>query len=278
MFARPLIKALARTVPRLSTRLDAARFRLSEPATRRAADPKVQQALDAMHADGFIMLPDYWPRERCKAAIADFERIVRDRPEVVRRYSDVRVFGAEVLSDTIMEFHRDAFAQAVSDHHYGRRTINAFTLANRVDSTAPSKGSGEGWHKDLLFKQFKAFLYLNDVGPDCGPLQLMSPSHRLGDYLADMRAGGLQFREGRIGDDQMERIVARDPTRLKTLTASAGTLILADTAAIHRGCPPAGGTRYALTNYYMLPEWIDQSTVDEYRPVDGAGLLAKVAG
>ena len=39
--------------------------------------------------------------------------------------------------------------------------------------------------------------------------------------------------------------------KIKTLNASAGTLILVDTSLIHRGCPILKGVRYALTNYYF---------------------------
>ena len=171
------------------------------------------------------------------------------------------------MSETIRPFAHDRFLANTSNHYSGVKTANAFTLANKVDSLEGSRGSGEGWHKDSSFRQFKAILYLNDVHENNGPFQLIAKSHGLKHYLRDMRAGGLRFRHLRISDDQVERILAPAPDRLTTITGRAGTLILVDTASIHRGRPPVKGVRYALTNYYVERWQIDAAFLDAYRPV-----------
>ena len=45
-------------------------------------------------------------------------------------------------------------------------------------------------------------------------------------------------------------MLAKDPDRLITLSAPAGTMVLVDVSAIHRGSPVKVGRRYAMFNYY----------------------------
>lgn len=264
---------LANKVPYTATRLDYARYRAMNRRPSHG-DARVR----SISENGYVVVPDYWSREECDACTTLFEQMLLDHPEHVQVYSDHRVFGAEALSPAIARFHDDPYLQQLCNRYWGRRAVNAFTLANKVEPHGDSKGSGEGWHKDSSFRQFKAFLYLNDVDELNGPLQLIERSHTFAAYLADMQAAGLPFRQLRITDEQMERIIARDPERLKTITGRAGTLILADTASIHRGRPPVQGRRYALTNYYVEPAQITPEYVELYGVVDPAKTLARRHG
>ena len=85
---------------------------------------------------------------------------------------------------------------------------------------------------------------------------LPEPALSLTDYLADVETAGLGFRQLQINETQIERIIAREPQRLKTITGVAGTLILADTASIHRQRPPTHGESFMLINYYLDPRQI----------------------
>jgi len=270
---RMLIKKIANMVPRFSTALDYGKFSLTGGAPRRFDNHPDVALLDEIERTGFIIIPGYWTRAEAEQGMAEIERIFAEHPDHVRRFSDVRIFGAEELSGLIDRFYGDPWLQGVSDAYSGQRTVNAFTMANKVQPGPASKGSGEGWHKDSSFRQFKAFLYLNDVGIDQGPLELIAGSHRLGAYLRGMKAAGLRFRHLRISDTQIEDIVKYSGDRRVPMVADAGTLILADTACIHRGRPPVEGVRYALTNYYVQPSQLSYRDVDEYRPVNPQKLL-----
>lgn len=265
-FPRKLIKTIAHAFPGLSTIADyywSTRNRVTFPAL-----PQTEQLLAKLDEDGFAVVKDYWSDNKCARALGDIEAMIRERPDHVVRTSDIRVNGAEEFSSSIEIFHSDPMLQRISDMVHGQRTFCGFTLANKVESHPISKGSGEGWHKDMSFIQFKAFLYLNDVCDDCGPLQIIRSSHRLGDYLQDMRRGGLKFRHLRISDEQMEVILKADPSRLTTMSYPAGTLLLVNTGCIHRGKPPAGGVRYALTNYYYTPSALTEETLMAFRPAN----------
>lgn len=270
---RKVVKKIANKVPHTATLLDYARFRLSNGRPRPGDDTR-QAALFAQLSDqGYATIPDYWSQELCRQAVAEMERLFVDHPEHVRRYSDVRIFGAEELSGIFDRFHSDLFLQSISDGYTGAKTVNVFTLANKVVAVSGSKGSGEGWHKDASFRQFKAFLYLNEVDADAGPLELFQGSHKIDAYLKDMRSARLPFRQLRITDEQIDQLTARDPGRRVRVVGKAGTLILADTACIHRGSPPVAGVRYALTNYYVERNEISADYLDAYHPVNPEKVL-----
>lgn len=268
MYFRKFIKKLANKVPHAATRVDYARFRLFSPRPRPCEEERQAAVLAELSDQGYVIIPGYWPQDECRQAVAEMERLFLEHPGHVRRYSDVRIFGAEELSAIFDRFHSDPFLQSISDRYTGARTVNVFTLANKVEPVPGSKGSGEGWHKDASFRQFKAFLYLADVDADSGPLELFRGSHKIDAYLKDMRQARLPFRQLRITDRQIDELTARDPGRRVPMVGKAGTLILADTACIHRGSPPVAGVRYALTNYYVEPREISADYLDAYHPVN----------
>ena len=133
-----------------------------------------------------------------------------------------------------------------------------------MPAMAGNQGSGEGWHRDAFLRQFKAILYLSDVAPENGPFQLIQGSHRRARVLRDMRAGRLKYTQYRLSDQEIERIIATEPQRKITYTARAGTLILVDTSALHRGQPIEAGIRYALTNYFFPEGRIGSSLYEKF--------------
>ena len=270
---RNMIKWFANLVPRPATMLDFAAFRLFNARPAKDEEQDRQAILDQLMIKGYVIISGYWAREECDRAVEEIERLFAKHPEHVRKYSDVRIFGAEELSEIIDRFHSDPFLQSLSDLHSGVKTVNVFTLANKVEASEGNKGSGEGWHKDSSFRQFKAFLYLSDVNEDCGPLELLAGSHKIATYLADMKKARLPFRQLRITDEQIDEMTRDEPGRRITIVGAAGTLILADTACVHRGRPPGKGKRYALTNYYVEPREINPGYIDAYHPVNAAKVL-----
>jgi hypothetical protein len=269
---RGVVKSIANQVPLAATVADYIRFRVAHPRLMHLSRYRRGDAalVREIREKGYVIVENYMSKDRCTRCIDDLESLFASSVHHVHKHSDVRIYGAEDLSENIRAFADDLFLARMSNHYNAVKTVNAFTLGNKIEPSESGKGSGEGWHKDYSFLGFKAILYLNDVGEHNGAFQVFERSHTVGQYLRDMRAGDLKFRHLRISDAQLERILARDPSRLRTLTGKAGTLIMVETASIHRGRPPTEGVRYALTNYYVERWQISEPTIDAAKPVSPA--------
>ena len=127
-----------------------------------------------------------------------------------------------------------------------------FTLAARMPFNYKNAGSGEGWHRDGFYRQFKTLLYLSNVGNDNGPFQLILNSQKYKNLIQDMKSADLKYMQYRLTDEEINKILLKEPQRKKTILGNLGTLILVDTSTLHRGAPIKKGIRYALTNYTIL--------------------------
>lgn len=225
--------------------------------------------LAELEATGICIVEDFWSRETCALARAEVDRVITQYPRYVNgngnAKSDQRVYGANNASQLLATFSEDEVLASVASAYNREPTRTAFTLAARMPAMTGNQGSGEGWHRDAFLRQFKAILYLSDVAPENGPFQMIVDSHRRHRVLEDMRAGRLKYMQYRLSDREVEYIVASEPERKRTYAAKAGTLILADTSALHRGQPIESGTRYALTNYYFQESKIDQRLYEKFQ-------------
>lgn len=222
--------------------------------------------LAKLEADGICIVENFWSEESCARARGEVDRIIEQYPNYVNgnAKADQRVYGANNASELIAAFANDLMLVSVASAYNHVSTIPAFTLAARMPTSRDNQGSGEGWHRDAFLRQFKAILYLSDVGPSNGPFQMIRDSHRGKRVVSDMCAGHLKYMQYRLTNPEIEQIIADDPARKITYTARAGTLILVDTSTLHRGQPIEDGTRYALTNYYFHERQIDESLYEKF--------------
>lgn len=257
----------------LQTLADRWRHRSQGRPSRNGIAPSAaaRAAASALRRPGYLVIPGYYPPERCAALRAEIDRIMAEQPDVIQKDAfdaDHRVFGAERASTAIAAFHDDAFLREVGEAYRGGRLVDFTTLAGRISSRPGNLGSGQGWHRDAFHFQYKAMLYLTDVGPENGPFQLLAGSHRPLAVFADMIRGRLDAPpQTRISEAQIARLLGWNRTRLKTFTARAGTLILFDSSAVHRGSPIDKGVRYALTNYYYEPRQVSEAMIDKFSPL-----------
>lgn len=115
------------------------------------------------------------------------------------------------------------------------------------------------WHLDSFNKQLKIFVFLQDVGPNDGPFELIPRTQKMSTKLMHaiqakyFRLKDLIQKTGERGyqhiDDSFIAHVEKSyPTEI--FTVPAGTILIADTSAIHRAHPVNGGERYAFTSYH----------------------------
>ena len=223
--------------------------------------------LEQIYASGICVVENFWSDAKCKQAREDIDRIIENHPEYLHptAQADKRIYGANNISAQIDEFNKDPLLAEVASAYNQELTKAAFTLGAYLPFTHGNLGSGEGWHRDAPTRQFKAILYLSDVELDNGPFQLIRHSHTLDNVIADTWTGKLSYPQFRITQQEVDRLIAKDPERLDTYTAKAGTVILADVSSIHRGMPIRSGSRYALTNYYFPVDRIDKGLYEKFK-------------
>lgn len=251
-------------------------YRLRRKYFTKKVSAKASSIVRQLKKNGIYVIENYWSKDRCFAAINEVDKIIANYPEYVHPHAkaDKRVFGANNASELIAEFHSDKLLLEVATAYNKEPTVAAFTLGARMPYTDGNLGSGEGWHRDAPSRQFKSILYLTDVGIENGPFQMLGQSHNLKNKLLDTMAGRLNYPQFRITQDQVDSILAKNPGRLGTYVAKAGTLILADVSGIHRGMPIRTGTRYALTNYYYPVNQIDDELIEKFKVLPSEDVSA----
>ena len=134
-------------------------------------------------------------------------------------------------------------------------------------TTGHEYGSGGTWHRDSYNRQFKSLIYLNDVTEENGPFQIIADSHKSEQIRIDKKIASLEEMQSSFPHKTIQKIIDDDPSRLRTLIGKAGTMILVDTSAIHRGTPLQSGNRYALTNYFFEKTQINSHLVEHFSPM-----------
>jgi hypothetical protein len=237
----------------------------------RAERPDGDRLLAALRRTGVAAVPGYWTASDCAAGRREVDRLLRAYPDCVQKQSagaDQRLFGVEAVSPLLARFHTDPFLRTVGEALGGFALYNFSTLGARIDATPGNNGSGDGWHRDAHGFQFKSILYLSDVGEENGPFEYLPGSHRPWRAALDTALGGLAPPPGsRCDPADIARLVRRSGVSPRRFTAPAGTLLLVNSAGIHRGRPLGAGSRYALTNYFYHPYQIDENRIRQFPPM-----------
>jgi Phytanoyl-CoA dioxygenase (PhyH) len=225
-------------------------------------NPRKDDILSNIAADGFAVIPDYFNALECGQAIEEFEAAAEKLPEYLHVREDRRLYGAEHVSRIAETFISDPLCAELAEAYTRRRQQAAFTMANRIDADGSSKlGSGGGWHRDGFARELKIIVYLSDVDEANGPFRYIRGSHR--SIAADMKRGRLRLLQNRISRDEAMVLL---PGRLASISAPAGTAIAFDDSGIHSGAPIRQGSRWALTNYIFARDALKPGALDIYEP------------
>ena len=198
-------------------------------------------AFRALRDKTALVLPDEIPRDICETLVRRIDALADEpgRDDVWRdpQGADTRILAFENQMPEFMDTLRINDRVQAIDAYLGTRTRSWFLMANRIRPTPGNLGSGGGLHRDSAFShQVKCIWYLSDVESGSGPFRFVPGSHR--STLAD---------RAKYPPGQSRIAQAKDA--LVEVTAGAGTLLVADTKAIHGGKPADRAARYALTLY-----------------------------
>ena len=241
---------------------------LFKPKYDKNLDQLTLKHLHNLHTQGYSTIPNYINRDQCALYRNEIDTLISQHTELLHRnIDDQRIYGVENISEQLKSFSKDPFLQEVATAYNQIISKTAFTLAARLPFSPGNIGSGGGWHRDSCIKQIKAILYLSDVDEENGPFQLIEKSHTLKNKLLDGKITHQPYMGYRFTQEQVEKILSKEPKRAITFAASAGTLILVDTSCIHRGKPILKGCRHALFNYYYPTTQINAELFRHFSPM-----------
>ena len=220
-------------------------------------DARQQRALTAVRSDGFAVIEGYWPRERALAMRDRLELHLeagRDRDfecgSYLRFQDDEaydqgvrRLFHVERLVPELAAFRQDQFVLELASAYY-RMPFHSGLLLFQYNTR--SNDNTRYFHVDSFAKEFKAFLYLDDVDTGNGPFTYLRGSHkrhlkRLAKQISgNANDAATSFSPGDVGALLGDEVPVCGP---------AGTLILSDVRGLHRGSPQLDRSRSVLVNY-----------------------------
>ena len=276
MFKKLAKKALEKN-PTVNGMFRSINFRLKNIQDFSKTPEKEKEILNVIKENGYVVIPNHYDKEFCNKCIEEINLLLENKKEFVQIKSDLRIFGAEELSENIRKFAEDEFLTSLANYYNAKDTCNAFTMANRIEAHSGNKGSGEGWHRDSIFRQFKSIVYLSDVNEENGPFELIEKSHKLSSIIKDTKSGNTDCMESRFDNDTVNKIANENLDRHKIIVADAGTVLLVDTSIIHQGRPIKKGVRYALTNYFFTRDEINQRLIDHFSPLVSPDKVLKMA-
>jgi hypothetical protein len=216
--------------------------------------------LRILRRDGFVVIDQHLPRAVALALRDELLAYVKDRHDVdfpngaylrcwnQRSHDDGvrRIYHVERLVERLVEFRHDPLVMRMAERYYGFPFYSG-TLV--YQHNLQCNHNTRGYHVDWFGKEFKAFLYLDDVNEGNGPFTYLKGSHRF--HFRRLKKQ-IVARPGTSPTGFDEGELAGVLNREVHVLAPAGTLILADVRGIHRGSPQLSGPRSVLVNY-MYP-------------------------
>ena len=221
-----------------------------------------KKIVDAIREKGYCVLEGFFSQEWCDQAKKEIDRLILEYNDQIWKdeaESDHRIYGADRVSDFIKDYYEDPKLIPLLQTYEGKKVQDGFTLGAKMEAAEGNKGSGGGWHRDHAnVKQSKSIVYLTDVSIENGPFQYIESSHTSKNVYKDSFNYKYDQFQSRFTEEEIQRLIDKEPHRLKTFTAPAGSVILADTRGLHRGKPIKEGVRYAMTNYIWMHSNIPQ--------------------
>jgi hypothetical protein len=222
-------------------------------------DPRQRAALADLRRDGYAVIEGYWPRERALETGRALEQELKDGVDrdydsgaYLRFWDDRaydqgvrRLYHVDKLMPELRDFRDDPFVLDTVNGYYRLPFHPALLM---FQHNTRSNHDTRYYHVDGFQREFKSFLYLDDVDEGNGPFTYIPGTHRshvrrLRKQLAENgEASPTSFHA-----DEIEGALDREVQ----ITGPAGTLILADVRGLHRGSPQRAGSRSVLVCYML---------------------------
>ena len=219
----------------------------------------VAKSRDEIVENGYSILGNPLASEAVKIIKSQIDTLAQ-ADDIEQHYNgtESRVWMAHAKSSLIKQFQE--FSDNALSKIEGTPLAAYDILAIRNNAlTAEDAAHHKGrWHLDSFRRQLKIFVFLSNVTPRSGPLEVLPGSHRINFKLRHTLKGELitpkdlldgTRKYSHLKETLVERIIEKGYPS-KAFDVPAGTVALVDTSAVHRARPCIEGSRYALTSYY----------------------------
>lgn len=216
----------------------------------------------ALREEGLTVVKGYWPRDKALHMRDQLEHYLaggksRDFEEGAylrfwddRAYDEGvrRIYHVERLVEKLREFRYDPFVFRIAAECLGAPVFSGVLV---YQHSTQSNSNTRYYHVDAFSKQFKAFLYLDDVDEGNGPFTYLRGSHhRQWIRLKKQLLGNGESSPTSFYANELKAMLKHEVK----VAGPAGTLIVADVRGLHRGLPQVSRPRAVLMNYmYKRP-------------------------
>lgn len=199
-----------------------------------ATDPRAANAVESLKTAGYWIAPVRVPDAILAEIMTTFDQVLVGDPG--------RTMVDEALlmqNRQILHLWIDPFFLKIAERFFGSAPVLDFVvgmITNAGETNAARMSQDAMYYhcdKDRI-RWLKAFIYLDDVGPDNGP-------HT---YIAGSQRRRLIARDGRYTDAEVRSV--SPPGSERTITGPRGTFFLADTSCLHKGSAVRSGLRRLL--------------------------------
>jgi hypothetical protein len=222
-----------------------------------------ERVLADLRRDGYAVVENYWNRDdalmlrdRLEAYLEDGQD--RDFDEGAwLRFWDARphdqgvrrIYHVEKLVPELAALRFDPFILGIASAYYGVPFHSGVLVFQHNTQTNEHT---RFYHVDAFVREFKSFVYLDDVDEGNGPFAYLRGTQR--NHLVRLRKQVIGNDEGQSPTSFSEADVKSLMDREDRIVGPAGTLILADVRGLHRGTPQADRSRSVLVNYIVRHE------------------------
>ena len=217
--------------------------------------------------NGYVIIENYFSKDICKQLRLLIDQSIIKNPNLYSVNStDNRMFGFEFYSEVNKFIYNNSFFLEILKQLYKTKNIEGTILGQKLKGSKQNDGSAGHWHRDSVFKQFKIFVYLNDIKNNGGPFQFFPKSNTFPLKLKIALKSNMNWKKLHFDKNLDIKNFLNIKSDLRSVICPEGTVLIADTSVIHRGKPNCEIDRYSFTYYAYkkIPPHIKKLSVKNF--------------
>ncbi len=231
--------------------------KLGQNPSFQAANLDMKAALRKFIEEGFLLLPGFFSMNRVETLNQEVDRLLK-KSQVDFNYTGRKIMDAHVYSDIVNSFFKDAELLKWLGFLLGTKPI-PFQTINFI------RGSEQRAHSDSIHMSTEprgyltaAWVALEEIGPEQGPLVYYPASHRLPyTTISDYPSGNSRYLIGAHSnknyEDHVASLIEQHGLQARPFHAKPGDVFIWHANLLHGGSAiqRAGATRRSMVAHYF---------------------------